>query len=134
MKRQRLVAALAFAALACTAGAAVAGLKSTQPTTVVNEPSGAGHASGIISAARESDNDVEFLRCTIATDKTSQQAVCSARTAAGTIGQCWTQDARLLSAISNIRPDSFVTVTWAANGECTKIENDISSVWGPSAP
>jgi hypothetical protein len=131
--KSRLLAAVSFAAIAFSTTAAIAGLDNPQPTTVVLKPNDAGTASGVLTLARSSDNNVEFIHCSITTTKTGAQALCGARDAAGTYGQCFTQDPRLVAAISNIRTDALVSFAWV-NQECTTFSIDISSVYGPAAP
>lgn len=124
---------LAGLATALLSSVAFAGF--VQPAPVIVDTT-ARTATGDQVTARYSKNDVEFIGCGMRTTRTGAGiftfGFCQATDAAGTNILCSTEDAELLDAISSSAAFSFITFSWNAADECTRIGFSNQSFYLPS--
>ena len=125
---------LTVAALSLMGGVAYAGFTQPAPVDVdlVNMM-----ASGDQWTARTADNDVDLIGCGIRVFSdgmggTFQFGFCQATDSAGESGFCSTQDAGLLDAMKATSAFAFITFSWDANDECTRIGFSTQSFYLPN--
>jgi hypothetical protein len=114
--------------------AAMAGLVSVTPVTVTVNSDNSGSASGSMSAARFSKNDVEYIGCGVrrVEDGAFVFGFCQASNAAGDIGFCETENPALIESIGDIDDFSFITFAWNAAGVCRAIGASTQSIYIPA--
>ena len=122
--------------LALGASVAMAGLINESPVLVTLNPSGSGSASGSMSSARFSKNDVEYIGCGIRRFDDGLGGVvtfgfCQASTATEVLGFCESENPTLLASIGDQDDFSFITFAWDATGECVSIGNSTQSFYIP---
>ncbi|MCP3100784.1 hypothetical protein LZ198_18090 [Myxococcus sp. K15C18031901] len=92
-------------------------------------------AGGSMADARKSADVLQYIACrTVAQRAGASYAVCEARDAWGTYGQCTTWDTGLIAAVQGIGPSSYVLFKWDAAEVCTNIEVHNSSQYAPMTP
>ena len=133
MKMKRLIA---VGALDLTSSAALAGLVTITPVSVIVNADTSGSAVGSMSAARFSKNEVEYIGCGVRRIDTGAGVVvfgfCQASTATGELGFCNTENADLIASIGDQDDFSFITFSWDSAGFCRAIGNSTQSFYIPS--
>lgn len=114
----------------------LAGLVQPFSVLVTLNPDGSGSADGDMVSARFSDNDVEFIGCGIRAFDDGAGGVfhfgfCQAADSSDVRGFCNTDRADLLDAIKSTADYSFITFSWNAAGECTRIGFSTQSFYIP---
>ena len=125
--------ALASIAIALSSSLAYGG--AVQPAPVSVDEANMTAIGGMVSA-RFSDNDVEFIGCGVRYFDDGLGGVfgfafCQATDSAGVAGFCSTTNLALMEAIHAIADFSFITFSWNAVGECTRIGNSTQSFYLP---
>jgi hypothetical protein len=134
MRKKQLIA---LGALVLTSSAALAGLVTITPVTVTVNPDTSGSASGSMSAARFSKNEVEYIGCGVRRFDDGVGGVlvfgfCQASSAAGVLGFCDTEAPDLVASIGDQDDYSFITFSWDAAGVCRSIGNSTQSFYIPA--
>ncbi len=124
---------LSITALTLIAGVAFAGL--VQPAVVFIDEANM-FAQGDMWTARTANNDVEFIGCGIRVfdDGASPPlffGFCQAQDSAEVLIVCSTFSADLVEAIKGISDTSFLTFSWNASFDCTRIGTSTQSFYLP---
>jgi hypothetical protein len=124
--------------LALGSSVAMAGLVNTAPVTVTLNPDGSGSASGSMTTARFSKNEVEYIGCGVRRFDNGAGGVlvfgfCQAADAANVQGFCETEKPGLIASIGDQDDYSFISFSWNADGDCTGIGNSTQSFYIPPA-
>ena len=124
---------LSITALTLIAGVAFAG--QVQPAVVFIDEANM-FAQGDMWTARTAKNDVEFIGCGIRVvdDGVSLPfsfGFCQAQDSAEVLILCTTLSADLVEAIKGISDTSFLTFSWNASFECTRIGASTQSFYLP---
>ncbi|QRO01121.1 hypothetical protein JRI60_19825 [Archangium violaceum] len=89
-------------------------------------------AYGTLGAARNSNDNVQFISCdTHAYSDGSKNMSCAAKTTAGTYVYCTSSVAGLVDAAQSISGDSFIYFEWNTSGACTYLGVGNSSEYAP---
>lgn len=117
---------IGLAALLCTGLTApsFAGTK-TNPTVVVNQT--ARIASGALGSARNSQDNLQFIGCSVIDSTGGAFVTCSARDSLGRSASCRSTDVGKVSVASSISSDSWVYFQYDALGNCTYLLVSTSS-------
>lgn len=125
-----------LAALVLTSSAALAGLATITPVSVVVNSDASGSALGSMSAARFSKNTVEYIGCGVRRIESAGGVVvfgfCQASDAAGVVAFCETENPALIESIGDQDDYSFITFSWDASGICRSIGNSTQSFYIPA--
>ncbi len=95
-----------------------------------------GSAFGVMTSARYSDNDVEYIGCGVRYNDDGAGGVfafgfCQAADAAGVSLFCGTFNLELIEAIRSIADHSFIIFGVDEVGDCTRIGNSTQSFYLP---
>ena len=120
---KKLAATLVFgaAAVATAVGTAHAGFKYTYPLAI-NLPSR--YAVGVLADVRNTPDTTRYLQCqTDASIYGSPSVTCSGQDSASPPNyfQCVSSNASLIANAHSVGNDSWLWVSWDANGNCTYI-------------
>ena len=123
--------------LAALSSAVFAGLAQPAPITITIDPvDNSGSAQGDMVTARFSDNDVENIGCGIRVIENEsggfQFGFCQATDSEETQAFCTTQNANLLEAMKAVSAYSFITFSFDADGECTRIGFSSQALYIPN--
>lgn len=90
-------------------------------------------ASGVLSAARHSVDDTQFIGCKLHDDQLGSWAQCIAHDATGNSVWCETTDPAKLQTIAALKADSQLFFAWVVDPEegpiCTDISVNTSSIY-----
>ena len=133
---------LSTAALVLLSSIVYAGLLQPAPVLVTVNADLSGDAQGDMATARFSASDLEFIGCGFRTIDDGAGGVlefgfCQAGqddgSAEGLRGFCSTQRADLLDTVRALSDYSFVTFSWNAAGECTRVGFSTQSFYIPES-
>lgn len=133
-KKNGLVRGLVLLAALLTASTAVAGYRWNYPVTIDLASS---TVTGSLGSTRNSANGTEWIGCGVTAQPTKLYAICYAQDAAGGRASCYADGATspsMVSTIAALNGDGFVSFSWDANGNCTKVLVSARSYWDPKAP
>lgn len=133
MKTTTITAALVFALFSMLA---IAGITQPAPVTVTLNVDGSGSATGDMTTARHSDNDVEFIGCGVrvyddGAGGSFQWGFCQVGDSADNRGFCSTMRTDLLEIMKATSDYSYITFSWNTAGECDHIGFSTQSFYIP---
>jgi hypothetical protein len=139
MNLRRLPARAAVAVLTSfvVTGSAIAGLKESARTVVVDLA--ARTAQGHFSGARATADATQLITCSAyigdsqphAEGGISRFTNCVAVDSKGVSAFCWTADSAMLASVLSMTGDSMIYISWNANGHCVSIDVRQSSALEP---
>lgn len=139
MKLKRLFAA---ATLVLASSMVFAGLIVDSDVEVTINSDLSGTAIGSMSSARFSNNHIESIGCGVRTFGDSAggsfsfgfcRAVMDDGSAEGLAGVCFTDSGDLLETMRAVADYSFITFSWDAEGECTRVGYSTQSFYIPKS-
>ncbi len=89
---------------------------------------GTGYASGNLRVTRQSPDTVQYIGCTIFSDRLGQRLSCSAQPTSGAGVTCISTDANLIRTAAALQPDSQLGFTFDRTGTCTGVNVTMSSL------
>lgn len=132
-KRALLVAVLSLVGLGALTASVSAGVKVEENVSVSISGANAS-ASGAVGTARNSADNVQFIRCTVQGFAGSNNVFCAARTAGGTNFSCSANNSHTLAtSVSAIDAGSRLFI-FAVSGVCQQIDVTNSSEHKPKVP
>jgi hypothetical protein len=134
--KQFLAQSITAGALVLGSSVAMAGLVNDFPVAVTLNPDGSGTATGSMTTARFSKNNVEYIGCGLRRNDDGAGGVflfafCQASTADEIVGFCETDNPALIASIGDQDDFSFIVFGWNAAGECRSIGNSTQSFYIP---
>lgn len=117
-------------------GLVSAGAYEPRPVDIEVNGDGSGNATGGMTTARFSDNDVEYIGCGIRLyampdGSYMHWGFCQAKDASGTQAFCNTQDPKMLDVMKATGDYSYITFEWNSDEECTGIGFSTQSFYIP---
>jgi len=133
MKRSSLIASvLLVASSALVAFNSLAGLKTSTPVVIVGTTSGS--MSGQLGSARNSANNVEFIKCSVLYNiGGTRVGTCSARDSAGNTRSCTSSLAPMVDLMLAVSDDGYLHVYYS-NGACYDMITAKASNYMPKLP
>ncbi|HSC05366.1 MAG TPA: hypothetical protein VLD59_00915 [Steroidobacteraceae bacterium] len=127
---------IAVGAFVLASSAAMAGLVGDLPVSVTLNGDGSGSAIGLMTTARQSKNNVEYIGCGVRRFEDGLGGVfeygfCQASTATAVVGFCETENPGLIASVGDLDDYSFITFAWNAAGICQSIGNSTQSQYIP---
>ena len=118
-----LAAAMVVAAMAVQAKA---GMKAAYPVSI-----GTNTASGSLGTARNSEDTVQYIGCTLRAIGIDRIVSCGARDAEGQSLSCSTTNPLMADVAAAINGDSYVSFTRNESGSCVSLSVSNASHWEP---
>ena len=106
--------------------------KTSTPVVIVGTSSGS--MSGQLGSARNSANNVEYIKCSVLYNIGSTPVgTCSASDSAGNTRICTSVQAHHIDVMLAVRDDGYLAI-WYSGGVCTDVATGKASNYLPKAP
>jgi hypothetical protein len=130
--RRSVIRSLFLLAAMLVASTAAAGYRWYYPVTISGN-----NVAGSLGSARNSGNSNEYIGCAVYGSSTRAYAICYAQDAAGTTVSCYADPVlapSIVTTVGTLNGDGFLSFSWDASGNCTKVNVSSRSYYEPKAP
>lgn len=127
MKRQTRSSALGVLALVMVLSTTAWAGRKANYSVAITFSGDTGAASGAMGSARNSDDTVQYIGCTVSASLAntsidiSRAVTCSARNASNVTVACTSTEISIIETAYAIASDSYIRFEWGPGGQCTAL-------------